>query len=67
MNRFPNWVCAGSVAVDGDLLNVFGFYRWKRHGDPLNARPPAPKRQILELCGLGEVKRRHPRHIYVCT
>ena len=65
INRFPNRVFEDKMAVDNDLLKVFGFDRLKGHGDPLDGWPVVPKLHIFELCGLGEVKGRHLRR--VCT
>ena len=51
--------------LDGDPLKFFRSNGLERHGDPPHARPSPPKHQILEFCGLGEVKERLPKRVYV--
>ena len=64
-NSFLNRICKVTTWVDGDLLKVFRLRSLERHRDPLDIRPSEPKRQVFELCGLGEIKRRRPRRVYI--
>ena len=57
MNHLVKWMHGGiTPEIDDDILEVFGINGLQRRNDPLNAQLTAPKHQLLELCGLGEVK-----------
>ena len=57
-NRFLDRVYqGGSICADGDLLKVFGFDSLKRHVNSMHVWTCAPKHQVFEFCGGGEVKR----------
>lgn len=63
-NRFLNRVYKVTW-LDSDLLKVFGLNSLEHHRDLLDIRPSAPERHIFEVCGLGEIKQRHPRRVYI--
>ena len=65
MNDLPNRVSEDSMAVDSDLLKVFGFDGLEGHGDPLDVWISALKLHIFEFRGPGEIKQRYLRHVYV--
>ena len=58
MKRFLNLFWDGNRTVDGDMdmLKAFGFDSLECCSDPLDTRLYPQKLQMLELCGLGEVK-----------
>jgi hypothetical protein len=51
--------------MNSDPLQVFGLDSLEYRRGPLDVRSSAPERQIFEFCGLGEIKRRFPRHDYI--
>ena len=49
-----------TAQADGNLLKVFGLDGSKCRDDPVDIRFRAQKRQILDICGVREVRKRRP-------